>query len=377
MIRKALYVLAIITVLVGIWGAYDRLAHGHETADYGSYVMWGLWVAMYLFFTGAAVGAFTLATLDYLFNVRVFARTGQLSLLAALASLAAGLLIIWFDLGHMERIWRVYLQPDFGSVMAQMLWGYTVFGALLLAMLVLSLQRERYANWLKGLSIAGLPLALFLSGGAGALLGVEGSRPFWHVGLFPVQFPVFSLASGAAVLLLIHGLFDRTATEHRAELLRSLAILTIVLQGVKLFFLWADLSQSLYGGVELNEEAVRELLTGQYWWAFWFLQIGLGSIVPVIMLLPPKLAHQPIWAASAGALVLLGFVVARANIVFPAQSVASLEGLADAFREVRLDLSYFPSGPEWALAVGVSGLAGLLFLLAYDWLALRAEEEKA
>jgi len=75
--------------------------------------------------------------------------------------------------------------------------------------------------------------------------------------------------------------------------------------------------------------------------------------------------------------VLLGFVVARANIVFPAQSVASLEGLADAFREVRLDLSYFPSGPEWALAVGVSGLAGLLFLLAYDWLSLRVEEEKA
>src|SRR4030042_4003461 len=104
MVRKALYALAIITVFVGIWGAYDRLAHGHETADYGSYVMWGLWVAMYLFFTGAAVGAFVLATLDYLFNVRVFARTGRLSLLAALAAFAAGLLTIWFALGRMERL---------------------------------------------------------------------------------------------------------------------------------------------------------------------------------------------------------------------------------------------------------------------------------
>src|SRR4030042_5612895 len=136
MIRKVLYALAIVTVLFGLWGVYDRFASGHESADYGSYMMWGLWVALYLFFTGAAVGAFVFATLDYLFDVRVFRRTGQLSLVAALAALAAGLLIIWFDLGHMERIWRVYLQPDFGSVMAQMLWGYTVFGPLLLAMLV-------------------------------------------------------------------------------------------------------------------------------------------------------------------------------------------------------------------------------------------------
>jgi len=255
-------------------------------------------------------------------------------------------------------------------------WGYTVFGALLAVMLVLSLQRERYAGWLKGLSAAGLPLALFLSGGVGALLGVESSRPFWHVGLFPVQFPVFSLASGAAMLLLIHGLFDRT-TENRAELLRSLAILTIILQGVKLFFLWADLSQSMYGGVELNVEAVEEMLFGQYWWAFWLLQIGLGTIVPILILAPPKLAQQPTWAAAAGGLVLLGFVVARANIVFPAQSVSALEGLSEAFQEVRLDLSYFPSGPEWALAIGMSGLAGLLFLLAYDGLALLGAEERA
>jgi Ni/Fe-hydrogenase subunit HybB-like protein len=75
--------------------------------------------------------------------------------------------------------------------------------------------------------------------------------------------------------------------------------------------------------------------------------------------------------------VLLGFVVARANIVFPAQSVSALEGLSEAFQEVRLDLSYFPSGPEWALAIGVSGLAGLIFLLAYDGLALLGAEERA
>src|SRR4030066_1646251 len=91
MIRKVLYGLAIVTVLFGRWGVYDRFASGHESADYGSYMMWGLWVAMYLFFTGAAVGAFLFATLDYLFNVRIFARPGPLSVLATLPALAAPL----------------------------------------------------------------------------------------------------------------------------------------------------------------------------------------------------------------------------------------------------------------------------------------------
>ncbi|MFN3929176.1 MAG: NrfD/PsrC family molybdoenzyme membrane anchor subunit, partial [Thermoflexus sp.] len=247
MVRRILYGLAILAVLFGLWGIYDRIVFGHQNADYGSYVVWGLWVALYLFFTGIAAGTFVFATLDYLFRVPIFARTGRLSLFLALISLGAGLLHIWLDLGRPERVWKAYLQPNFNSVMDQIVWGYTIFGLIILVMLGMSFQPQRYAGWLKLLSAIGLFLALFLSGGVGALLGVQAARPFWHVGLFPVQFPFFSLASGAALLLLVYGLFDRAANEHRRSLLRVLAILTLVLQLIKLYFLWADFSQSVYG----------------------------------------------------------------------------------------------------------------------------------
>jgi len=386
-LRIVLWVLIALSLVAGVWGVYDRLVNGHENTAYGSYVVWGLWVAMYLFLAGAAAGTFFFATLDYLFHIKLFSGTGRLALFATLVTLGAGLLHIWFDLGHMERIWKVYTRPNPQSVMAQMVWGYTLFGLLVLVMLAIVLrpassppQRGRgeggKGRWLAILSALGLPLTLFLSGGVGALLGVESSRPFWHIGLFPVQFPVFSLASGAALMLLVIGLFGDSSNPQQSQQIRALAISTVVLQVIKLYFLWADYSQSLYGGVLQNVAAVNAVLFGPYWWAFWILQILIGTFIPVLMLALPNLDRQPIWAGIAGALVLFGFAVARANIVFPALTVPEIEALQRAFSDPRLQFTYFPSLMEWALSIGIIGLATAAFLVGHDVLRLATVQKE-
>src|SRR3990172_9152897 len=63
MLRKSLYSLGVLLLLVGLWGFYVRLSSGHEQAAYGSYVVWGLWVAEYVFFAGLAGGLLVLVTL--------------------------------------------------------------------------------------------------------------------------------------------------------------------------------------------------------------------------------------------------------------------------------------------------------------------------
>lgn len=373
MLKRVFYVLGAIALLIGIWGFYTRLMTGHQEANYGSYVVWGLWVAMYLFFTGIAAGGFVLATLDFLFDVPLFKGIGKVALLGAFVSLVAGLLSIWLDLGHMDRIWKVYLQGNPGSVMWQMVWGYTLFGIVVAASLFLVI-RDPGSKWIKILMIIGLPLSLFVSGAVGALLGVQAARPFWHVGLFPVQFPIFSLASGAAMLLAAVGLFGPRDAPNRARQLQALAILSVTLQVVKLYFLWADYSQSIYGNVPANVQAVNELLSGSYWWAFWILQLGLGSIVPILVLTQPKLAKNGLWAGFMGVLILLGFAVARANIVFPALSVPEIDALATAFSDQHLQFEYYPSLMEWAVTIGTVGLATLGFLIGNDYLALMDAE---
>lgn len=374
--RRLVYVVCIAALLFGLWGIYDRFVHGHANAGYGSYVVWGLWVAMYLFFAGVAAGCFMLATLDLLFHVPVFKGTGRLALWVGLVSLAAALFQIWLDLGHLDRIWKVYLQGNLQSVMAQMVWGYTLFGLLMIAALVLA-TRKPESKALRVLMIVGLPLSLFVSGAVGALLGVQASRPFWHVGLFPVQFPVFSLASGVAAMMAVIGLFGSEKDPNRPKQLWILAIATVVLAFVKLYFLWADFSQSLYGNMPSNVAAVREVLFGRWWWSFWIVQLLLGTIVPIIVLVQPKLATHNHWAGWMGVLVLIGFAAARGNIVFPALTVPELEALTQAFSGPRLRFEYAPTLMEWAVTLGSTAAAILAVLIGSKLLHLMPEKEMA
>lgn len=373
MMRTSLYAIAALLAAAGLWGFYARFATGHEQAAYGSYVVWGLWVAQYLFFAGLAGGLFFFASLDILFRVKRFEGLGKVALFAALVSLGAGLLHIWLDLGHMFRIWKVFLNPNPESVMAQIVWGYTLFGMITLAGLVLTV-RSRASAVLRPLMATGMVLALFLSGGVGALLGVMGARPFWHVGLLPVQFPVFSVGSAAAALLVIVALFGSRRDPRRQVQLRTLALITVGVQIAKLYFLWADFSQSLYAGIPENVKAVELLLFGPYWWTFWGLQLLAGSLVPILLLSVPSLARSSTWASLGGLLVLGGFSVARANIVLPALAVPEMEALTQAFTEPRLQFSYFPSLMEWSVTAGIVGIACLALMIGLERLPLGTTE---
>lgn len=368
MLKKAAYAVGTLALVAGLYGIVVRLFIGEKDVNYGSYVTWGLWVAMYLFFAGVATGAFMVATLDYLFHVRVFRGTGKYALWGAMVSMPAALMSIGMDLGHMERIYRVYFHPNFSAPMAQLVWGYTIFTAVVAAAIVL-VSRKPYTLSVQILMGFGVALAIFLSGGVGALLGVNATRQSWHVGGLPAQFPVFSLASGIALSLVALAWFA-PPDEHRRQQLRVLRLAMAALLVVKAYYLWTDFSLALYTGSDEAHEAVRLVLWGSYGWAFWTLQLALGMVVPFI-LLSLRSGRAPGWEDGLmGVLVLVGFAVARANIIFPALAVPELEGLSTAFSGPHLGFDYVPSMLEWSVTAGVVGLATLAFLLGIDRLRL-------
>lgn len=371
--RIALLVGAVALVF-GISGLYTRLFVSEREVGYGSYVVWGLWVAMYLFLAGIATGSYMLATLEYIFQVPIFKGTGKAALWAALVSMPAALASIGMDLGHMERIISVYLRPNFFSLLAQMVWGYTLF--LLLVVLTAWLAFRQKENQPTGLFFKivlgiGLFLAIFLSGGVGALLGVNASRPYWTVGLLSVQFPIFAFASGVSLMLIVIGWFMHFKDENqRYHLFRWLGWVAIALSLSKIYILWAYLSQAWYSQVPDIMTSLNEILFGQYWFSFWVIQIAIGTVIPLILHLNPKLAHNGTWAGLIGLMVLIGFAAARTNIVFPAMSVEALDGLPNAFTGPHLNVLYTPSALEWSVTTGVIGGAILAFVLGAEILAV-------
>jgi molybdopterin-containing oxidoreductase family membrane subunit len=259
----------------------------------------------------------------------------------------------------------VYLQGNPFSLLFQMVWGYTLFGIVSLIALVLA-SRQPQSPYLKPLMALGLILSLFISGAVGALLGVNASRPFWHVGLFPVQFPVFSLASGVAMLLTALAFFATADDPNRPHQLWALSLASVVLLVVKLYFMWADYSQSMYGNVPMNVQAVRQVLFGEYWWAFWIFQLLIGSLIPLLFLAQRKIATQNHWAGWMGICLLIGYAVARGLIIFPALTVPELEALVHAFSGPHLTFHYFPSLMEWAVTSGTIGIVILAFLIGSE-----------
>ncbi|MGA2228653.1 MAG: NrfD/PsrC family molybdoenzyme membrane anchor subunit, partial [Syntrophobacteraceae bacterium] len=101
--KRLLWVLWVLAAIIGGLGFYERLVHGDRAADFSSYVPWGLWVAAYIYFSGLSAGTFLVAAATYVFRIRVLDPVCRLSLLIAAVTLPMGLLMIGFDLGHLER----------------------------------------------------------------------------------------------------------------------------------------------------------------------------------------------------------------------------------------------------------------------------------
>ncbi len=389
--------------IAGGYGLWDRLANGHANAAYGSYVPWGLWVAEYIYFIGLSAGAFLLSTLVYVFNVRRLEKVGKLALLTALVTLLAAMFLIWMDIGHPERAWKLMFNTNFNSIMGWMIWLYTAYFILLLAELWFAMRGD-LASWssrsalarfltfgrrdsseaaltadrrtLRVLGSIGVPLAVAFHGGVGALFGVLGSRPFWNSGITPIVFLVGALLSGGALLTFVAALFDpdRGTADHRGLVL-FLGNIVLALLALDVLLEWAEYSITYYSAIPASVDPLRMVLFGPHWWVFWGVHVGLGVVIPAILLVAGK--HTPGKIAVAGLLIAVTFIAVRLNIVIPALVTPELQGLEQAFTGPGLTFAYFPSATEWLFGLWSASLAALVFLAGLHWLPILNQPTEA
>jgi molybdopterin-containing oxidoreductase family membrane subunit len=398
-------------LVVGLVGVGQRLLTGHELANYSSSVPWGLWVSGYVYLIGLSAGAFLISSLIFVFGFQRLEPIGKLALFTALVSLLSALLAIWFDLGHMERFYRVYTDGNPVSMMAWMVWLYTAYSILLSVELWYAMRgdlvdlafesslRGRVASLLLGrfgdafgqrsvvgladtaydrtgdmrvvrtLGAIGVPLAIAFHGGVGALFGVVGAREFWNAPLMPLLFIVGALLSGGGLLTFIVAFFwpDRGSDEHR-EMVVSLGQITLGLLAIYLIMVWAEYSITLYADIPGASRPLYQVLGGPYPWVFWVFQIGLGAIVPIALMLSRPRSVP--WVGTGAFLIAACFLATRLNIVIPGLVEPQLAGLDTAYQEARLSYDYFPSAMEWQVFLFVGTVAVGLFFAGFWTLPL-------
>ncbi len=349
---------------VGAVGVLRVLFAGDHGAM-GSAVPWGLWVSVYVYFVWMEVGMILgYYALKHVLHVKGIETLGPVIVMAAICALVSALAIIGMDLGHPFRAWRAFVFPTFGSLMTWMIWLHAFY--LVLLIVEFWAYHNDYEDLIKWLNWVNIPAGIALIGVIGSLFGVVAARPFWSSSVLPMAFAMSSLVAGTGLILLLHLLFSPLAGREQyvqtaTELGRFLmwAILIGAIAAV------ANLLVSLYPGVPARVEGMRLLLFGPYWWTIWVVHLGLGTLVPLLLLV---FCRRRMGALLLAAALLVGtFVMVPLNLVIPglAYPTPELKGIATAYQHPRLSYDYFPNSTEWLVVAFAAGLALCLFAVGY------------
>ncbi|MEK7287630.1 MAG: NrfD/PsrC family molybdoenzyme membrane anchor subunit, partial [Elusimicrobiota bacterium] len=200
-------------------------------------LQWSILIVLYPYITGLVAGAFILASLERVFNVRQLKPIYRLSLITALAFLFVAPLPLQIHLGHPERAFEIFLTPNTSSAMA--MFGF-IYVWYLTAVLLLELwfdYRKDIVEWSKTssgvkrliykaltlgvtnisprsleldekigktITVIGVPSAILLHGYVGFIFGSVKANPWWSTPLMPVIFLFSAMASGIAAVMLIY-----------------------------------------------------------------------------------------------------------------------------------------------------------------------------
>ncbi len=335
---------------------------------------WGLLIVVYPYITGLVAGAFILASLVRVFNVRVLHPAYRLALLTALSFMLVAPLPLLCHLGHPERGFQIMITPNLTSAMAMFGFVYAWYLMVVLQLeiwfdyrkdLVLWSEKEtgfrRFIHRVltlgamdlspktvavddhagRWLTIIGIPSAFLLHGYVGFIFGSVKANPWWSSVLIPIVFIFSAIVSGIALMLLLY-MFTTLMRGRSLDMpcLDKLASFLFYALVVDFSLEFLDFIHRLYEAEE-SIQILGQLVTTKLFLSLVIVQALNGTIIPLILLglFSPALTgrkaplHVPdelrrlIYAGSA-VLIEIGILCTRYNIVIGGQLFSkSLRGL--------------------------------------------------
>jgi Ni/Fe-hydrogenase subunit HybB-like protein len=309
------------TTSIPAW-LYDQLSHQLSQVVGFIYpneveIHWSILIVVYPYITGIVAGAFILASLVKVFNVKEVQPIYRLALLTALAFMFIAPIPLQAHLGHPERAFEIMMAPHTTSAMAMFGFVYLwyLMGILLIEVwfeyrqqLVLMAQRTRglmgkvygalslFSKDIspqaiafdhkasKVITIIGIPSAFLLHGYVGFIFGSVKANPWWGSVLMPIVFLMSAIVSGIAMVMLIYMVLS---------LLRNRKIDMVCLDKVGLFLLVAIIVDIALEGLDFihrlyqSEESIKilgELVQVKLFNSLVILQVAMGMILPLVLL---------------------------------------------------------------------------------------------
>ena len=346
-------------VAIGAAGAYQLEEHGHAITGMNNQIVWGLPHVFAILMIVAASGVLNVATVGSVFGQAAYKARAPLSGLLSVALLAGGLTVLMLDLGRPDRIVVAATHFNFKSVFAWNVFLYSGLFAIVAAYLW-SMMERRMNGWSKPLGIAALAWRFSLTTGTGSIFGFLVARQAYQSAVLAPMFIIMSLAWGLAVFLVVQAVMYAWVGERLPQAIQSrLAHLLAVFVAATAYFVLAYHLTNLYYARQGAFERFLLVDGGAYPSLFWLGYVGVGTIVPLALLLHPRLGG-PRSALLASVFVLAGaaaelyvFIIGGQAFpldMFPGYTVSSSFGDG-------VIAEYVPSLPELSLGIGGIGVA--------------------
>ncbi len=339
-------------VALGVVAAVLRYSQGlGATTNLRDDVSWGLWIGLDVM-GGVALagGGFTMAAIVYIFRVKRFYPLARPAILTAYVGyiLAAGSIL--FDLGRPERFYHFLIFRNVHSIMFEV--AMSVFSYLIVLTIENSqwvAERIRWKWWLGVLRrvllvfiVLGIIISTLHQSSLGALFLMSPHRlpAVWYTPLLPVLFYVSAIMVGMAMVI-VESLLSASAFRRKPEL-HLLGELGGWLRYALAFYLLLKAADIVIGG------DVARLVTSGTASLFFWLEVGFGVILPLILLSSSRIRRNRVTLFRSALLVVLGVLLNRFNVLF--------FGMGGVI--------YAPTWIEFAISAGLTSFGILMYMFA-------------
>jgi Ni/Fe-hydrogenase subunit HybB-like protein len=397
---------------LGGYALYLQVAVGHSVTGMRDNVVWGLYIANFIFFIGISYAGAVISGILHILHVEWRKPIIRIAEMITVVSTIIGPIYILLCVGRLDRLHHLFIYPRIqspitwdvfaigtyftGSVIFLYLalikdfaiyrdaklkvpaWKQKLYEVLAIGYRGTPSQKKHIQVSSNLMAIMIVPLAIIVHSVLSWIFGMT-LRPGWHSTIFGPYFVLAAIYSGTGVLIMAMWVYrkmyklDSYLTDKHFV---YLGYIMMVLGAGYGYFTFSEYLTDWFGSEKWNGEVLEKLFNpAKYGWWFLFANIA-GVVLPILVVALPA-TRKPNWIALASFFMVMAMWVKRYLIIVP-----TLESPLLPMQDTRIEyVKYTATWVEWALTFAGIASFFLFFTLLSKFLTIIpisefADEEK-
>ncbi len=381
-------------ILVGWYALYLQVDRGHSVTGMRDNVVWGLYIANFIFFIGISYAGAVISGILHILKVEWRKPIIRIAEMITVISTIIGPIYILLCVGRLDRLHHLFLYPRLQSPITWDVFAIGTYfsGSLIFLYLALikdfAIYRDARLNipkWKQKLykalaigyrgtasqkrhiristnlmAIMIIPLAIVVHSVLSWIFGMT-LRPGWHSTIFGPYFVLAAIYSGTGVLIMAMWVYRRMykldsylTDKHFVYL----GYIMMVLGAAYGYFTFSEYLTDWFGSEKWNSEVIEKIFNpAKYGWWFLFANVA-GILLPILVVAIPK-TRTPNLIALASFFMVIALWVKRYLIIVP-----TLETPLLPVQDTRIEyVKYSATWVEWALTFAGIATFFLFFTL--------------